>query len=214
MIFYVNDIIKDVRVVIDENVNYDTLSFINDVNTLSLNEIIKSKIVAAAMFTHCNAPVHLLDGGYNFGESIYWNNDNSGWTLLPEDFLRLVVFQMSDWDYPLYSAILPDTPEYRKQFSRFKGIKGSPHRPQCAISIRPDGRALEFFSCKNNNATVIRGVYLPYPEIDKKNKKNGIEICERCYQSFVYKTASLTLLTVGENDKSIILSELANNLLL
>lgn len=209
MIFNVDDIIKDVRIAIDENSNSDILSGFGDTDTLSLNEIIRSKIEEGVKITHCSAPAYLLDGGNNFASGIHWNNDFSGWALLPEDFMRLVVFQMSDWSYPVYSAILSNTPEYRKQFSRFKGIKGNCQRPICAISIRPEGRVLEFFSCNSKNATVTDAVYIPYPKIDEHN---GIDICERCYSSAIYIIASLALLAIGEDAKSKTLSELANNL--
>lgn len=211
MIYHIDDIAKDVRIAIDENSNGATLVDFGDTDTLSLNDIIRSKIEDGVRITHCSAPAYLLDGGNNFGSGIHWNKDFSGWTLLPEDFMRLIVFQMSDWDRPVYSAILPNTPEYKKQFSKFKGVKGNYQRPVCAVAIRPDGRVLEFFSCKSNTATVTRAVYVPYPKIDRWD---GIDICERCYRSAIYTIASLVLSGIGEDAKSKILSELANNILL
>ena len=69
---------------------------IGDVDTLALNDIIKSKIIEAVKRVHSSAPPYLLDGGHNFGDEVYWQKCESGWVLLPEDFMRFVVFQMSD----------------------------------------------------------------------------------------------------------------------
>ena len=130
--------------------------------------------------------------------------------LLPKDFLRLVVFEMDDWEQAVYQAISTDDPEYEKQRSRFKGIRGTAQRPVCAIAIRPEGRVLEFYSCKSKNAQVSRAMYIPYPKIDEDG---GVDISERCYDAVVYTAAGLTLLTCGEVEKGNAVSELAQTFL-
>lgn len=210
-VYRLDEIAKDVRIAIDQNMSSDTLIGFGDVDTLSLNDIIRSKITDAVKRIHSMAPVYLLDGGNNFGDAIYWKELESGWCLLPENFMRLVVFQMDDWERAVYHAISEDDVEYKKQSSRFKGIRGTPQKPVCAIAIRPEGKALEFYSCKSENAMVSRAVYLPYPVIDEDD---GIEICERCYQAVVYTIASLVLTTYGNADLSKALSDLAKSALI
>lgn len=210
-VYLLDEIAKDVRIAIDQNMQSETLVDFGDVDTLSLNDIIKSKIVDAVKRIHSTAPSYLLDGGHNFGDAIYWKELESGWCLLPEDFMRLVVFQMDDWERAVYHAISEDDEEYQKQSSRFKGIRGTPQKPVCAIAIRPEGRVLEFYSCKSTDAMVSRAVYLPYPKVDEDN---GIEICERCYQAVVYTIASLVLITYGSVEQSKALLELAKSTLI
>lgn len=210
-VYRLDEIAKDVRIAIDQNMSSDTLIGFDDVDTLSLNDIIKSKVTDAVKRIHSTAPVYLLDEGNNFGDAIYWKELESGWCLLPEDFMRLVVFQMDDWERAVYHAISEDDAEYKKQSSRFKGIRGTPQKPVCAIAIRPEGKALEFYSCKSENAMVSRAVYLPYPVIDEDD---SIEICERCYQAVVYTIASLVLTTYGNADLSKALSDLAKSALI
>lgn len=210
-VYRLDEIAKDIRIAIDQNMSSDTLIGFDDVDTLSLNDIIKSKVTDAVKRIHSTAPAYLLDGGNNFGDAIYWKELESGWCLLPENFMRLVVFQMDDWERAVYHAISEDDAEYQKQSSRFKGIRGTPQKPVCAIAIRPEGRALEFYSCKSENAMVSRAVYLPYPVIDEDD---GIEICERCYQAVVYTIASLVLTTYGNADLSKALSDLAKSALI
>ena len=63
---------RDVRIALDRNMTSDALKLIGDVDTLALDDIIKSKILEAVKRVHSAAPAHLLDGGYNFGDAIYW----------------------------------------------------------------------------------------------------------------------------------------------
>lgn len=210
-IYQLDKITKDIRTSLDQNMSSEALIEIGDVDTLALNDIIKSKIVEAVKRIHSEAPPHLLDGGHNFGDAVYWMEHESGRVLLPEDFMRFVVFEMDDWERAVFTCSNTDDPEYEKQHSRFKGIRGTSQRPVCFISIRPEGRVLEFYSCKSKNAKVSRGVYLPYPKVDDYG---GIEICERCYAAVVYTAAALVLATYGDMDKSNLYNELAKSTLI
>lgn len=210
-VYHLDEITKDVRITLDQNMVSDPLKELGDVDTLSLNEIIKSKIVEAVKRIHSEAPAYLLDGGHNFGDAVYWKEHECGWVLLPEDFMRFVVFEMDDWERPVFKAVDTDDPEYELQSSRFKGIRGTSQKPVCFISIRPEGRVLEFYSCKTSDALVSRAVYLPYPKWDKFG---GIEICERCYNAVVYTAAALTVLTYGDTNKSNMFNELAKSTLI
>ena len=71
-VYLLDEIAKDVRIAIDQNMQSETLVDFGDVDTLSLNDIIKSKIVDAVKRIHSTAPSYLLDGGHNFGDAIYW----------------------------------------------------------------------------------------------------------------------------------------------
>lgn len=117
---------------------------------------------------------------------------------------------MSDWERAVFTAISTTDPEYELQRQRIKALRGTAQKPVCVISVRPEGRALEFYSCKSESAYVRRAQYLPYPKIDKDE---GIDICERCYTGVVYAAASLVLLTLGEAEKSSALSEISKTAL-
>ena len=91
-----------------------------DIDTLSMNDIIGSKIDDAARYVLLNAPLHLLDVGSNFGDTLYWEKTagiGSGYVLLPNDYLRLLVFQMTDWERPVYAVTTPAAPAYNMQYS-------------------------------------------------------------------------------------------------
>ena len=210
-VYTLDKITEDVRIALDQNMASDTLTEVGDVDTLSLNAIIQSKIVESVKRIHSKAPSYLLDGGHNFGDAVYWMEHESGWVLLPEDFMRFVVFEMDDWERAVFTCTNTDDPEYKKQHSRFKGIRGTTRRPVCFISIRPEGRVLEFYSCKSKEAKVSRAVYIPYPKVDEYG---GIDICQRCYNAVVYTIAALVLITFGDTEKSNVLNELAKSSLI
>lgn len=210
MIYNIHDVMRDVRVCLDQNMTSEQLLQDDDVDTLSLDEIVKSKIVEAVTRVHTDAPTYLLENGHDFGDAVFWGDQESGWVILPQDFMRLIVFEMSDWEQAVFTAISTGDPEYEMQRQRVKALRGTAQRPVCAIAVRPEGRVLEFYSCRSENAYTRRAQYLPYPKIDEDG---GIDICERCYTAVVYAAASLVLLTLGESEKSTALSEVSKSAL-
>lgn len=210
MVYSFHDVMRDVRVCLDQNMTSEQLLCTDDVNTLALDDIVRSKILEAVVRVHTSAPTHMLEEGHNFGDSIFWGDQESGWVLLPQDFMRLISFEMSDWERAVYTAISPTDPEYALQRQRVKALRGTAQKPVCVITTRPEGKALEFYSCKSEDAYVSRGQYLPYPKVDEED---GIDICERCYTAVVYAAASLVLLTLGEGEKATALAEISNSAL-
>ena len=89
---------QDVRICLDQNMASDALIESGDIDTLALDEIIKSKILEAIQRVHRDAPNYLLEGGHNFGDAVYWRELESVWLLLLNVFLRLFVFEIDDWD--------------------------------------------------------------------------------------------------------------------
>ncbi len=209
MVYRVDEIIRDVRIALDENKTSEQLVAEEDIDTLSLNDIIRSKIEEGVRRAESQAPAHFLEEGHSFGEAIYWADRGRGWTLLPDDFMRLIAFRMSDWERTCHSAISADDSRYQLQSSRYKGIRGNVQKPVCAIVNRAEGKALEFYSCNSENAYVSRASYLPYPHIDEDD---GIDISELCYASVVYTIASLVSTTYGDADKASVLTGLAKSI--
>lgn len=204
MVYNIHDVMRDVRICLDQNMTSEQLLQDDDVDTLAFDDIIRSKILEAVVRVHTDTPIYLLEQGHNFVDVVYWGDLESGWILLPQNFMRLIAFEMSDWDRAVYTAISTTDPGYALQRQRVKALRGTAQKPVCVITDRPEGKVLEFYSCKSENAYVRRAQYLPYPQIDEDG---GIDICERCYTAVVYAAASLVLLTLGESEKSLALSE-------
>lgn len=170
-----------------------------DVDTLSLDEVIRSKLLTAAKLVEMEAPVRMLESGHLFtddsGNNVFIEGTSGkGYIILPEDFMRLISFRMSDWDRTVYDPISETDPLYSLQSSKWKGVYGSPEKPVVAIVRRGEGKVLEFYSCKTADAYVVQSVYQPYP----KEENGGIDLPEQCYEAVVYRAAALTLASTGD----------------
>lgn len=230
----VDKIVKDVKVAIDmDNTNIGLLDA-GDVDALALEDLVKSKIEDGVRLTHMEAPVTLLDWGHTLpdteptdstesetvptdstmkgfaGSGISWGKNNSGVLILPDTFMRLIVFQMSDWEMPVYQAIDAREPSINAMVhSKWAGVSGNPENPVCVIVQRAEGLALEFYGCEGKTATIKQGVYLPFPKI---NDSGQIDICEKCYSAAVYRIAALVLATYGDQ-QSATLADMSKALL-
>ena len=202
---------KEVRVAIDMNRGDALLLKDEDCDTLTLDELIMSKLEEAVRLTETEAPLRMLESGHDFGDdNVFIGEDGKGFIILPDDFLRLISFRMSDWRRTIYEAITESDPQYALQSSRFKGICGNPEKPVVAIVRRSEGKVLEFYSCNSDNATVAQATYLPIPRIDRDG---GIDVAEDCYRAAVYRAASLALASVGDQLATTML-EISKSLLI
>ena len=140
----------------------------------------------------------LLGSGKAFGETIGWDMQagyGSGHIVLPADFLRLIVFQMSDWSMPVTLAIDETSPLYSRQKSRYAGVRGNPQRPVVAIVQQPIGSVLEFYSCEQGEHVYIKMArYAPLPKKYTLNEEEVIELPEKLIRPVVYCAAYLVAL--------------------
>lgn len=196
MYYLVDEIKQEVRTVLDRNSVSTSLAGLDDIDTLSIDDMIEYAIEDAARIVECNAPSHLLDKGCLLATQIGWDKEKgkgSGYVPLPDDFMRLISFQMSDWDYPVTEAITEEDYRYALQRSPITGLRGNPQRPVVAITKWPIGLVLEFFSCNAGaNVSVKRARYIPIPKIkDNDSGAKQIDLCEKLKSSIVYYTAYL-----------------------
>ena len=200
MIVQAEEMARAVRVAIDMNRGDEPLIMEGDCDTLSFDEIIYAKLADAVRLVEMEAPLFMLESGHDFAErdscsSVFWGEDGKGFIILPEDFMRLICFRMSDWRRAVFEAISEGDPRYALQSSRFRGICGNVERPVVAIVRRGEGTVLEFYSCRDDRATVAQASYLPLPGIDRDG---GIDVAGDCYRAAVYRAASLALASVGD----------------
>lgn len=211
MIYSLGKITEDVRRAIDQNSREGLLIAEEDEGTLDLADMIASKVVEGVRRIEIAAPAYLLEEGHSFGDAICWDDRGSGRIELPDDFMRLIIFKMSDWERPVFEVLSPTDPRYMLQSSRSKGIRGNVQKPVVAIVNMPWGKALEFYSCKSKSATVERATYIPYPEMDDTG---GVDISKRLYDAVVYQIAALVLISYGQSEQAANLQALAQSLAL
>ncbi len=235
MNYAVSDIVKEVRVALDKNYNSDELEQWGNVDTLMLNEIIESKIPDAARYILLHAPLKMfdrftaiptekktiesgLDGvPYELTTKlgnhtrVYRGDTNYVYTLtIPDDYLRLVSFAMSDWTRPVSEdeVIESTSPFYALQTSKIEGVRGNPEKPVVALVIGGTKPYLRAFSTKptgqwdeNNKEiyTTCNATYIPMPEVSTDKK---INLPPRLYRSIVYATAYFTALAYGVDNST------------
>lgn len=209
MIVQAEKMASDVRIAVDMNHGSTPLLVERDIDTVSFDDIIYAKLTDAVRMVEMEAPLNLLEQGHQFGDNVVWGEDGKGWILLPDDFMRLVVFKMSDWRRSVSESITQDDPKYSRQWSKWKGVCGNPEKPVVAFVNRAEGNVLEFFSCHDDTATVEQAVYIPLPKIDLDG---GIDVSEKCYKASVYRAAALALASIGDQ-LSTTMVELSKSLL-
>lgn len=199
MIVRADEMLKAVKVAIDENRGNRPLQLEDDQDTLSLDEIIYAKLADAVRVVETEAPRNLLESGHDMIEDndkdFFMDSDGKGIVVLPDDFMRMLSFRMSDWKRTVFEPISEDDPQYAMQSSKWKGICGNPEKPVVAIVNRSEGMVLEFYSCNDPNAHVSQATYVPIPKIDLDG---GIDVSEKCYRAAVYRAASFALASVGD----------------
>lgn len=210
MIVKAEYMVRAVRVAIDMNREDTSLLDDGDADTLDLDTIIYAKLADAVRMVETEAPAIMLESGHDFGNNyVFLGEDGKGFIVLPHDFMRLIAFRMSDWKRTAFDAISETDPQYALQSSKWKGICGNPEKPVVAIVRRSEGKVLEFYSCRDNQAGVTQATYLPIPKIDMDG---GIDIAEDCYRSCVYRAAALALGSVGDKLSATML-EMSKSLL-
>lgn len=214
MTYHVPDLIEEIKIALDQNASSATLATEGDIDTLTLDEIIRSKIEPAARIVETQAPRHLLDSGKAFGGTIGWHGEigkGSGVIHLPDDFMRLVTFKMSDWERPVVEAIDETDPRYELQGSRYSGIRGNIQKPVVVITQQPVGQVLEFYSCiGGSSVTLSRARYIPYPKI---GADNGIEICEKLKKAVVHYATYMVAITTGDTELASALQAMTTELM-
>ena len=194
MEYLVSDIIDKVRIVMDETVN--VVSPLFDATALDLDTIIRQSLPDAVKAIHNTAPTHLLDGKIIASTPVN-NQDGSGCILLPDDFMRLIIFKLDGWKRPVVIPITDQHPDYILQKNKY--VRGGTDKPVCAITTNRSGKKiLEYYSLPGSYAThtISQALYIPVPEIID----NKIDISPRVLSPVLYQCAALTYIVSKRTD--------------
>ena len=203
MTYEIADILRDVRVILDQNQIEE--SIIDDHDTLKLDELIHTKIFHAARELLESSDVSLIDTGRTMDIVTDGEDKNltevedrgalSVWRLdLPDNYLRLLSLKMSDWRRAVHGTIPFESEEYSRLQSRHIGITGNPERPVVAECVGSDDRRwLEIYT-SSGDVTMFR--YCAVPEC------YGcclLDFPERLYRQLIYRAAALVEVTWKDN---------------
>lgn len=206
--YKVEDLIKEVRIAIDQNMQDTQLETFADADALALSEIVRSKLEDAARIILSKAPLNLCGGGKPFLQESskydtivsFEKSASQQYTCiasvqLPNDFMRLLLFKMKSWARPLRTVITPEHPRYDVLRSKYGGVSGHASFPDL-VQI---GDTLEAYGCTSSDDTISVAQYLPLPQIskDSDNTTEVLELPMLLRRSVVYMAAYLTCLSFG-----------------
>lgn len=199
-------ITRDVRVALDENTEMEN-ALADDTGALEMDDVIRSKIADALNAVRKAAALATLVLS-KAAPDVAWLDEAKGigCVELPADFLRLALFKMSDWPCGVSVAISPASPLYRRQWSRWAGVRGNPSRPVVALSgdIGDGGRGtLEFFSSGDTSQTA-QLLYVP-----RAVRADTYKVEDGLYRAVALKAAALTAAAYGNTAAMQLLDALA-----
>ena len=194
MKYYISDILKSVRVTLDQNQEETIL--LEDADTLQLDALIREKIEECALWVNEHAALEQItevkevestDGADERGELTI---------VLPDDWLRLKVAKMQDWKVPVRIAVSDVSDVALMRWSDYKGIRPTPLRPMAVETEIADGRALVLCGSEEDaEFEYIR--YVPIPKIAEESGTEAeyLDFTEQLYASLVNRIASVVAVT-------------------
>lgn len=103
------------------------------------------------------APSLKVEGTEEGGVSAQGNKDGSGYVVLPEGFLRLLEFRMSEWERPVTVAAEAGSETALMQGNRY--LRGGLCKPVCVYGKRGGANVLEYYTVKKSHV-IDRFVYV------------------------------------------------------
>lgn len=187
MLISLEDIIKEVKSILDENA-VDTTVFDSQDN---INSVITSCVENGILSVHSSCDVFMLDSK-ECSNIPTINSDLTGTVKLPDDFMRLVSFKMKSWLTSVNSFVQEDSNEYKMQKDIY--TRGTVDNPVCAIINGKE--KIELFSCKDKDDEVESYLYVPIPKIDTTKKE--VFISRMLKNAIIYRIAGFTLVSFGD----------------
>lgn len=194
--YAVSDLVKEVKVLLDRNQESAGLLAPSDSDTLSQAELIESKIVDAARIILSDAPEDMVEG--TSCTDVTWTDDSNGYyvgkMVLPTDMLRILSVKAEDWNRP--ATIISESDDAYKYQNCKYGVRGNPERPIAAIVHTADGKSIELYTSKKQNAT-LAFIYVQIPSITTEQK---ISLPSVLKDSILYMAGYLTCISLGDTD--------------
>lgn len=194
--YAVSDLVKVVKVLLDRNQESAGLLTPDDTDTLSQAELIESKIVDAASIILSDAPEDMVEGTA-CTNAVTWEDSNGyyvGKMILPIDMLRILSVKAEDWTRS--ATIISESDDAYKYQNCKYGVRGNPERPIAAIVHTTNGKSIELYTSKKQNAT-LAFIYVQVPSVTTEKK---IMLPSILKDSIIYMAGYLTCISLGDTD--------------
>ncbi len=151
-----------------------------------LADLIAEVVPDIAEHVVMNADKGNIDEWLEMDADFEWVSPGRGELELPCDFLRLVVFRMSDWKRSVTTAVSSDSSVYSLRFAPRPSRMNIRKSPAVAIVEGRCRKRLEFIGSSDPGAFVERAGYLPVPLLESGD---SLWIPRRLISEVVEKTA-------------------------
>lgn len=212
----INDLVKDMRIALDE-VKHDEL---NDIIADDSDEEMKQAIETAAQQLLLQAPPQMLqpkrvvaslntEGAQDYDAIQTQYTDGHGSLVIPDDWLRLVELKLKSWPTTLRTLMDPGSKEAQMQASLW--TRGTPQKPKGMLTVSPTTgkRVLMYWTAGRYEANhapagsvydheVELFTYVPYQKVE--SGKLIIALTDECRKYLIYRAISIFLVSKKEND--------------
>lgn len=178
------DIISKVKAIMNE-IGEETNASLLDEDTIKIEQYIESCIGDALSLVILNSTRPVNPKKCN--TSATSNGDGTGYVVLPDDFVKLIAFKMSDWKRAVSKTFPLDSEKAKEQANVYS--RGTKSKPVCVLSYSPDGKKIiEYYSTSATSPSVSVFVYEA-----SYDGSSGINIgsSDPAYYALCYMTASL-----------------------
>lgn len=213
----VMNMIKDVRVILEETVNAASLEGVTDVGSISINEVIKGVLTKAVTSVANIAPMelfmqpsHVTYTGNDTTTGIFNFTDYQGcYVKKPTDYLRTLYVQGNTWQRPVTVLTPLSSPFVSIARSTINLSVGNVEKPLAVDSFVGGNGVIELYPASTSFEFVYveRPVITTESAVEKINCDDGIYHASTFYAAYLvamikgyqnageYKTAALETLT-------------------
>ena len=174
----VEELIKKVRITMDENSSSSRLAEIKDIDSLQLDELIRESIVAGVKYIHSNADVTELTEDVtedastsSVEEEMIGSEKYIQYIDCPSNFHILSSIKMSKWKKPLRILSVLNNVNEDMELCPYYGIGSDKESPAVYLTERNGNRVFMACSCDEEGSTLENFRYLPLPSIEEGNIK-------------------------------------------
>lgn len=208
----VEELIKKVRITMDENSSSSRLSEIKDIDSLQLDDLIRESIVAGVKYVHSNADVTELTDDVtedastsSVEEEIIGSDKYIQYIDCPSDFHILSSIKMSRWKKPVRILSVLNNVNEDMELCPYYGIGSDQESPAVYLTERNSKRVFMACSCHEEGSTLETFRYLPLPSI----KEGNIQIIKGREDDCAYAIAYNVFMSLGDaNMASAILEKI------
>lgn len=206
----VEELIKKVRITMDENSSSSRLAEIKDIDSLQLDELIRESIVAGVKYIHSNADVTELTEDVtedastsSVEEKMIGSEKYIQYIDCPSGFHVLSSIKMSRWKKPVRILSSLNNVNEDMELCPYYGIGSDQESPAVYLTERNGNRVFMACSCDEEGSSLETFRYLPLPSI----KEGKIKIIKGREDDCAYAIAYNVFMSLGDTNMASAMAE-------